>query len=153
MELKPDPEEALMSTQPEDAVQRAAAAIASVIMRGGDHIEAARAALEAAQPSPAMAERAARLLLTKRGDLPEVHAAWREPLEPFCGNPDGFGPGGYSTHTLRITCRACTDKFGNTEDQLAEWERRAREGLPPGYVGYKPVRTPTGWEFVEHVHG
>jgi len=105
-----------------------------------DFVEALRRAYESGRqsvhgdqnpaPSPAMAERAARLLLTKAGALPEVHAAWREPLEPFCGNPAGFGPGGYSTHTLRITCKACTDKFGNTEDQLAEWERWTREGVP-----------------------
>lgn len=142
-----------MTAQPETAVDRAARAIADVIKSGGGYTEAAIAALEAAQPSPAMAERAARLLLTKSGDLPEVHTAWKEPLEPFCGNPDGFGPGGHTTNVLRVTCQACNDKFGNSEDQLAEWERWAREGLPPGHRGYHPVRTATGWEFVERVHG
>jgi hypothetical protein len=107
---------------------------------------------ETTQPSPAMVARAARLLLTKRGELPEVHAAWKEPLEPFCGNLDGFGPGGYSTYTLRITCQACNDKSEITEEQLAEWERWTREGLPAGYRTYKPVRTATGWDFEERIH-
>lgn len=99
-----------------------------------------------------MAERAARLLLTKRGELPEVHAAWKEPPEPFCGNPEGFGPGGHTTCTLRVTCQACNDKFEFTEEKLAMWERWTREGLPAGYVTYHPVRTATGWEFEEIVH-
>jgi hypothetical protein len=119
-----------MSTPPEAAVQRAATAIAEVILRGGDHVEAARAALEAAQPSLAMAVRAARLLLTKWDLLPVVHAAWKEPLEPFCGHPEGFGPGGHATKTLAVTCQDCMDKFGFTEDQLAEYDRWTREGVP-----------------------
>lgn len=153
MDSKANPREIPMPTQPEAAVQRAATAIENVITHGGDHTEAARAALEAAQPSVPMAVRAARLLLTQWDLLPVVHAAWKNPPEPFCGNPDGFGPGGHATKTLAVTCQACTDKFGFTEDQLAEFDRRTREGLPAGYVGYKPVRTPTGWEFEEHVHG
>jgi len=141
-----------MPTPPETTVERAAAAIADVILRGGDHTEAARAALEAAEPSVPIAVRQARLLLTKWDLLPVVHAAWKEPLEPFCGNPDGFGPGGHATKTLAVTCQACMGKFGFTEDQLIEYDRISREGFPPGYVSYHPVRTDTGWEFEEHVH-
>ncbi len=122
-----------MTTFPvtEPAVQRAAGAIAIVILRGGDHAEAARAALEAAQPSPAMAEREARMLLTEKGILPEVHTAFGDPLRPLCGNPEGFGSGGYATtSTLEITCQDCLDRHGFTEDEFAKFERWAQEGPP-----------------------
>ena len=115
----------------ETAVGRAAGAIAELLdLDTGDSIRAAVAALEAAKPSPAIAERAARLLLTQKGELPVVHAAWKEPLEPFCGSPDGFGPGGYATFSLRVTCQACNDKFGFTEDHFAMYDRWTREGVP-----------------------
>ncbi len=84
-----------------------------------------------ASPSPAMAERAARLLLTRAGVLPEVHTALGQPPRPLCGNPDGFGPGGYATASmLEVTCQGCLDKHGITEDQHAEYERWAQEGPP-----------------------
>jgi hypothetical protein len=82
-------------------------------------------------PSGAMAIRAARLLLTRRGVLPEVHTAFGEPLRPLCGNPEGFGPGGHAALTLEITCQGCMDRHGFTEDQLAEYDRWTREGIPP----------------------
>lgn len=120
-----------MTAQPETAVERAAVAIAAVLdLDADDSTKAARAALEAVQPSPAMAERAARLLLTEAGVLPVVHTAIGNPKRPLCGNPDGPGPGGYTTYTLRGTCQACKDVLGFTEDQLAEWERWGREGIP-----------------------
>jgi hypothetical protein len=94
-------------------------------------IEAARAALEGAQPSAAMAERAARLLLTEAGELPVVHVAIGKPQRPLCGNPDGPGPGGYTSLTLAITCQGCMDAHGFTEDQLAEFDRWIQEGSIP----------------------
>lgn len=120
-----------MTSLTETAVDRAAAAIADALdLDADDAYRAASAALEAAQPSPAMAVRAARLLLTKAGVLPEVHTAFGEPLRPLCGNPEGFGPGGHATLTLEITCQGCMDRHGFTEDQLAEFDRWAREGIP-----------------------
>ncbi len=76
--------------------------------------------------------------------------AFGDPPRPWCGNPEGFGPGGHTTYVMATTCKGCV---GFTEAELAKYDRWGREGLPPGYRTYKPVRTSTGYEFVEHIHG
>ena len=136
-----------MSTQPEAAVERAAAAIAEVIMRGGDHTEAARAALGAAQPSPRMAVRAAKLLLTEKGVLPVVHCGdLQNPPRAIC-KVDDPGPGGFMFNLFDVTCPDCVTV---TEDQLAECDLWIREGIPadrriPGWQVVAEARAARGW--------
>lgn len=85
------------------------------------------------RPSEAMAIRAALLLLTQAGILPEAHVGLGDPLRPLCGKHEP-GTGGYTTNLLHVTCQGCMNLAGDTEEQLAEWERWTREGIPEGHA-------------------